>query len=195
MYKLAKLASEGKRTRATEKRAINLLLVDQVQRDISGYSNEHNAFFKSSDTEAALNARRDNFHCAEAWRHALFLYILRVFKMKLVSAQEISYTARVVLDHVRSIRQVGWVQKQVLIPVFLAGAEISGEYGQQLAQDYCDFWTKKNRYFMFDNVAILHRQIWKERKASKDNDFWWALVVDKHEKNSPTSMTCQFLLG
>ncbi|MCJ1365475.1 hypothetical protein MMC16_004597 [Acarospora aff. strigata] len=168
--------------------------VEQLEQAIKDYQNVFDVF-NTGDSEAALNARRDRFHCAEAWRQALLIYILRVFKPRSGSTQKISLISRVVLDHVRSIRQIDLVQKQVLLPVFLAGSEISDDYGRQSAQNYCDFWTEKNRYFLFSQARLLLEEVWKERKDSEIDDFWWGVVVDRHEQESPEQISYQYLLG
>ncbi|PNP49298.1 hypothetical protein THARTR1_09966 [Trichoderma harzianum] len=72
--------------------------------------------------EAAHHAQ-DLYHCAQAWRFALLVYIERVFKWRLGEApmSQIEFFACKVMNNLQSCRLSTLIQKRLLLPVFLAG--------------------------------------------------------------------------
>lgn len=142
-------------------------------------------------SESAFHARQDRHHVAEAWRHALLLYIERIFKWDRSRTQprSIQRLARITLNHVRCCRRTSQMQKQLLLPIFLAGSETSDKEMQGLVRGYCHWWGKRSRYDMFHSVPQLLDDIWGGSK-------WWGLVVDEKTKGTiGENASVQFLFG
>lgn len=130
--------------------------------------------------EDDLDGRRNQFHCIEAWRYAILLYARRVFVQRedACGLRSISYLARETLDHVRCIPRAAIVQKQALLPVFLAGAESGDESVRNFVRDYCSYWSMESGHFMFKTVATLLESIWAEWDVSSRDVYWWGVKVN-----------------
>ncbi|KAF9630304.1 hypothetical protein BFW01_g866 [Lasiodiplodia theobromae] len=141
--------------------------------------------------EEKVNAKQDLHHCAEAWRYALLFYVERVFKWdrKGPPSPRGAFLARKTLNHVWCCRRSTMVQKQLLLPVFLAGCETKDPALRALASEYCAWWSEKTRYDMFTTTSILLDEVW----ASTSTTSWWGSVID--EKSGGNSLSYQYLFG
>lgn len=137
--------------------------------------------------------KEDLYHCAEAWRYALLLYIERVFKWRDQPASPLlGFLARRTLNHVASCRRSSMLQKQLLLPVFLGGCETVDEDLRQQARIYCQWWNEKSRYDMFLTAGGLLEEIWN----TGDSRVWWGSVLDqKARDNGKPSVSRQYLFG
>lgn len=151
------------------------------------------ADFKT-DVEETLNSKQDRHHCAEAWRYALLIYIARVFHWDREShrTSELALLVRKTLDHVRSCRRTSQTQKQLLLPVFLAGSETADEEMRRFVREYCQWWATRSRYNMFNSAALLLEEIWEKGHAYG----WWGSVIDQKTRHGEAGEAgIQFLLG
>lgn len=149
-------------------------------------------------TDIDPNCRRNRFHCIEAWRHAIVLYAHRVFRKK-QSAQDvrsITHLARVILDHVRCIPDTETVQKQTLLPVFLAAVEVGDGITRSWVRSYCDRWTVTARYDMFGTTAALLDLVWADWLPETRDIYWWGSKIG-HTSEEPgnESLISEILLG
>lgn len=172
------------------------------------------------------NFQLNRMHCVEAWRQSILLYAHRVFfrptrpqptsgassANSLSESQRqsrrriITILSRKVLDHVRCIPSSAIMQKQTLLPIFLAAAEVTSfsfpsEVGREASRDfartYCRHWTATARYDMFTTVGTLLERVWADADASEvgvddDNsgkeEFWWGCTVGQTtDFTSPSS--------
>lgn len=101
------------------------------------------------------DARRNRFHCVGAWRHAILLYAQRVFTpvQDAAGLRAISHLSRIVLDSARCIPLTETIQKQVLLPVFLAAAEVEDEWNREFAREYCRYWNGRSQFSQFEDAA------------------------------------------
>lgn len=161
-------------------------------RNVEGYTSALN----ESDHEDECNIRADQYHCCEAWRQALLIYIQRVFHWTRAgkAPQSIKIRARRTLDHVRCCRQSSQTQKQLLLPVFLAGAEIMDGEMRQYVRDYCMWWAERSRYKMFCSVSDLLEKLWSSNGAD-DSIIWWGPVVDHKSGTGSGQDDYQYLFG
>lgn len=122
---------------------------------------------------------QDLYHSAQAWRFALLVYIERVFKWRHGSASHVrmSLLARKALNNALSCRRSVMIQKQLLLPVFLAACEIEDETLREAARDYCSWWSDKTRYDMFVTTLGLLEEIWTA--ADSDANIWWGSLIDR----------------
>jgi Fungal specific transcription factor domain len=134
---------------------------------------------------------QDLYHCAQAWRLALLVYIERVFKWRRgeASLTRISLFARKALNNVFSCRRSVMIQKQLLLPIFLTACETDDEDLRQKVRDYCSWWGGKTRYDMFITTLGLLQEVWA---AEADPDVWWGSLIDQ---KSGVSSTRQYLFG
>lgn len=147
-----------------------------------------------SDIEETLNSKQDRHHCAEAWRYALLIYIERVFRWDRGShrSPELTLLVRKTLDHVRSCRRTSQTQKQLLLPVFLAGSETADEEMRRFVREYFQWWATRSRYNMFNSAALLLEEVWKRGHAYT----WWGSVIDQKTRHGEAEEAgMQFLLG
>ncbi|KAK2596513.1 hypothetical protein N8I77_013400 [Diaporthe amygdali] len=139
---------------------------------------------------------QDLYHSAQAWRFALLVYIERVFKWRDGRASKLRITlfARKALDHTFSCRRSAMMQKQLLLPVFLAACETEDEALRDAARDYCSWWSGKTRYDMFVTTLGLLEEVWTA--AEGDMDSWWGSLIDrKSGSDTVNSAKKQFLFG
>ena len=202
MAQLAKLAAIHEKTRHMEWTIFDRTPVDQAIAEVQHFVNKEDATLDDIGlSEDDPDARRDRFHCIEAWRHAILLYTCRVFTRLNDPAglRKIVHLARVTLDHVRSISRNSFIQKQVLLPVFLAGSEVDREVDRAWIREYCRHWSAAARFYMFESTRFLLEDIWKDWDPSTRDSYWWGLKVgcnnthpDDGDVNAPAT---QVLLG
>ncbi|RKL08626.1 hypothetical protein BFJ68_g9420 [Fusarium oxysporum] len=138
--------------------------------------------------------KEDLHHCAEAWRYGLLIYIGRVFKWQRdqPAPSILGFLARKTLNHVTSCRYSSMLQKQLLLPVFLAGCETSDEHLRQAARTYCSWWNERTRYDMFLTANALLEEVWADEAV----DSWWGSVIDqKSRSNVNSGEGRQYLFG
>ncbi|KFY08400.1 hypothetical protein V492_06265 [Pseudogymnoascus sp. VKM F-4246] len=135
-----------------------------------------------ADIEERFHAKQDRYHCAEAWRYALLIYIERVFRWDRKCSRPLILTwlVRKTMDHVRCCRRTSQTQKQLLLPVFLAGSEMTDEEMRGFARQYCEWWANKSRYNMFNSVSSLLEDIWEEGHSNA----WWGSVIDRKTRST-----------
>ena len=202
MAQLAKLAAIHEKTLQMEWTIFDRTPVDQAIADVQNFVNKEDATLDEiGHLEDDPDARRDRFHCIEAWRHAILLYTCRVFTRSQDPAglRKINHLARVTLDHVRCISRRSFIQKQVLLPVFLAGSEVGDDGDRSLIREYCRHWSTASRFYMFESARFLLEDIWKDWDLSTRASYWWGLKVggsDSHTTNGDANnLPTQVLLG
>lgn len=186
LYNLAELARQSEIASSMKWLSFDLAPVIDAEQKLTEWENDLDPIIQAQspdisdvDAEKHLHEWQDRYHCAEAWRCALLLYIESVFKrVSQKSSFAITRLVRSTLDHVRCCRRTSQTQKQLLLPIFLAGSETSDGDMRIFVKDYCSYWGEKSRYNMFNSVPALLEEIW----ASGN---WWGTVVDS--KAGPSS--------
>ncbi|OKL55645.1 hypothetical protein UA08_09124 [Talaromyces atroroseus] len=191
MYELAELAKQREIANSMKWLTFDVTPVLEIEKELVSWNNqagsvadEDIAGLSEVEAEKLFHKAQDRHHCAEAWRCALLLYIRRVFK----SVQQrpvIAQLVRRIIDHTTCCRRAFQTQKQLLLPVFLAGSETSDQDMRDYVKEYCDYWGKKSRYRMFNTVPLVLDQVWKSGQ-------WWAPVIDQM---STVHGATQLLLG
>lgn len=130
-----------------------------------------------SDPVHAAHYIEDLYHCAQAWRFALLIYVERVFKCRRHEASQtrLSLYARKTLNSMSSCRRSVMVQKQLLLPVFLAACETEDENLREEAREYCRWWAGQTRYEMFITSLGMIEEVWA---SYADTDSWWGSLID-----------------
>lgn len=148
---------------------------------------------EAHELDGLAQQRQDKIHCAEAWRYGLLVYIQKVFKWRKNKGFPLllGFLARKTLDNVRSCRKTSMLQKQLLLPVFLAGCETKEDHLQQEVRDYCKWWNEETRYDMFLTAISLLEEVW----ATQDVDCWWGSVIDQSTRAKVNSDIRQYLFG
>lgn len=146
---------------------------------------------QNADTEDLAHYKEDLHHCAEAWRYALLIYVVRVFRWERdkPAPRILGFLARKTLNHVSSCRCTSMIQKQLLLPVFLAGCETTDEHLRRAARAYCSWWNDWTRYDMFLTADALLDKIWKSQSPQD----WWGSVIDQQSASNNSNR--QFLFG
>lgn len=198
MASLARLASAHGQSQSLEWTALKASRVDDLAASLKAWPNPYCTAGSVNDVQEDRNPAHDRYHCVEAWRNALILYVHQVFKRDLAAGSPavIPYYTRLILNHIRSITQETVIQKQVLLPLFLAGCEATEESLRKQAKEFCRFWSQKNGYRMFQDVGDLLEHVWEDRRQSADGRYWWGDTVDRYNTTGPTDpMRPQFLFG
>lgn len=148
----------------------------------------------ATETEEQLHSQQDRYHCVEAWRYALLIYIERVFRWDRQCPRplKLKWLVRKTLDHVRCCRRTSQTQKQLLLPVFLAGSETTDEEMRRFTRKYCDWWANRSRYHMFNSVSSLLEEIWE---ADGENTWWGSVIDGKTKHGGAGEAAIQFLFG
>lgn len=175
--------------------------IESIERKVIKWKNEMTPQFveyghePEEEYEKQIHDQQDRYHCAEAWRYALLIYVERVFKwnrQQQCRPCSIAQLVRETLDHVRSCRRTSQTQKQLLLPVFLAGSETTDADMRRLVKGYCKHWAEESRYNMFDSVSLLLDEIWVASPSQ-----WWGATIDGKTRTStrPSQTVTQFLFG
>ncbi|KAI1614983.1 fungal-specific transcription factor domain-containing protein [Exophiala viscosa] len=168
------------------------LLDDDVEDDSPTTSEE-------GENEGEYSKKRDDYHCMEAWRYALLLYIQRVFRWNRQSHRRpraiLPLTCKII-EHCRNCRKTSQVQKQLLLPIFLAGAEARDRDVQDTVRAYCLWWGARSRYGMFYSVSSLLEEYWENKPSKDGSPVWWGSFLDsKSPSGRAGDVTAQFLFG
>ncbi|GJN79976.1 hypothetical protein PLIIFM63780_003500 [Purpureocillium lilacinum] len=91
--------------------------------------------------------------------------------------RQIDHLARVILDSVRCIPETDILQKQLLLPVFLAACESCSETDRVFIRQYCKHWSKVSRFYHFESAAAVLEDIWKDWSLSTRSVYWWGVKV------------------
>ncbi|KAI9927546.1 hypothetical protein MW887_003164 [Aspergillus wentii] len=149
LFHLAELAKQKEMSCTMEWLTFNMTPIIAIEQKIMNWTNNHVLPSNDTDTdsEETFHAHQDRHHCAEAWRYTLLIYIERVFKWERQQHRPrcMPRLVRMTLDHVRSCRRTSQTQKQLLLPVFLAGSETADKDMQGFVKDYCRYWGEKIR--------------------------------------------------
>lgn len=198
LFQLADLAKQSETALAMKWLTFNLAPIKQIEHELIQWKNDvdtppsdTNFYSTEEETIKQINEQQDRYHCAEAWRYALLLYLDILFKSdRKKGSFKVYRLVRKTIDHIRCCRRMSQTQKQLLIPIFLAGSETSDEDMRDFVRKYCAHWGEKSRYRMFNSVPVLLDEIWATGK-------WWGAVIDS--KTRPGSDreqgTTQLLFG
>ncbi|KIW81559.1 hypothetical protein Z517_04585 [Fonsecaea pedrosoi CBS 271.37] len=150
-----------------------------------------------SEDDQAYFGQRNNYHCMEAWRYALLLYVQRVFKWDRQSHRRPAAILPLiwkVLEHSRSCHETSQAQKQLLIPMFLAGAEARNEAMRDTVRSYCLWWAARSRYGMFCSVSSVLEEYWEQNQSEYTSPLWWGSFLDM-KSHSGRDGAMQYLFG
>jgi hypothetical protein len=188
MAHLARLASIYERVLGMEWTRFDETPVQRIIDEVERWNNpDERSAHSIGQTKGDVDVHLNRFHCVEAWRRAIQLYAYRVFSRDQSDSRldSITYLARVILDHVRCIPDTAIVQKQTLLPVFLAGAESGNEATRDFVRAYCRHWSITARFDMFDSAATLLEHVWEDWTPATRNKYWWGSKVGKDSFTSP----------
>jgi hypothetical protein len=170
--------------------------VNEIEQFLRDWSDDGFVITDEEDQET-MQYKRDCHHCTEAWRNGLIIYVVRVFKSDEVGRHphQLSYLSRITLDHVRCCRKTSNIQKQLLLPVFLASCETTNPIDREFAKEYCESWNDRSAYGMFSSTASLIDSVWERQSSTEDQGAWWGQILDEElsKGNEPGSIQC--LLG
>ncbi|CAG8421158.1 unnamed protein product [Penicillium salamii] len=177
LFHLAELAQQSEIARSMEWLSFNISPVIAIEKKLGEWINdlspeENDLDLPNAEAEDRLHEQQDRYYCAEAWRFTLLLYIESVFKSDRQKRPfAVNKLVRKTIDSIRCCRRTSQTQKQLLLPVFLAGSETSNEDMRNFVKDYCSYWGDKSRYGMFNSTPILLDEIWTTGR-------WWGEVID-----------------
>lgn len=135
--------------------------VEEIYASIEEYQNEcdYKDFLPSDDN---LDYFKSRYHCGEAWKKCLMLYILQLDSGR--SDIELRRLSSHILNHVFQIDRLEHVQiqKQVLLPVLIAGAEVRDLKCRNMIREYCQYWSKKVGFWMFSTILDMLEKGWEQ---------------------------------
>lgn len=176
--------------------------IDELVEYLKGWTNDYTTSLEDVQiSEEDPDDRMDRYHCVEAWRSAIILYSRRVFcsHQDPAGLRVIRHLSRTVLDHVRCIRETQMVQKQVLLPIFLAAVEVADENNRCFVRQYCKHWSTTARYTQFETALALIENIWLAYEVSDRADYWWGCEIGSHvwsgENDGGSGLEQELLLG
>jgi hypothetical protein len=185
--KLVHLASEKEQSLKTKSTAFRLQRIIDIEHSIKAYTQGEFDAHGPHVRHDTIQHWYDYYHASNAWKYALLLYIFRVFKWDRTTTgqpAEAIALARLTLDSVKCCRTESNLQKQLLFPVFLAGAESTESSARGFIEQYCLHWYQKVRYRMFKDALVVLQQIWeKSDRDGEDTSAWWGSFVSSHDAN------------
>ncbi|KXT16863.1 hypothetical protein AC579_6824 [Pseudocercospora musae] len=204
LVELVQLAHEKERTLTMTWATFNDAKVLEIEEDLRRAETHIPAAFDISDDDSieSVQQKLDSAACIQAWKFALLLYLERVFHWEReVGRQSARITAlsRQTLSTARNCRAGHAIQKQVLLPVFIAGSEVDDSDSRQFVQQYCETWQAKTRYQLFRDSLGLLRTIWSRRdRCGGDANVWWGSVLPEMQQTAWLDgkvVPINFLLG
>ncbi|KAI1626791.1 fungal-specific transcription factor domain-containing protein [Exophiala viscosa] len=149
------------------------------------------------EAEDYFNVATDYYHCCEAFRYALLLYILRVFKRAEGITNyhaRLRHLSRLVMDHVISIQDSSSIRKQLLLTIFLAGAETKLDAHRHFIRGYCAKWYEVYGYQMFTTALEILEELWSNSDAG-ETEIWWGDVLDVRRRTDTRNPMSDFCFG
>ncbi|OKL56438.1 hypothetical protein UA08_08160 [Talaromyces atroroseus] len=198
LMQLANLAEENEKALSMRWTRFDLTLVDEIQNSITNWKNS-NPDIDEDLSEEAMHQQRDRWHCTEAWRYGLLIYITRVFRWNRETSvpKKLATYARFILEHVQCCRRTSIVQKQAFLPLFFAGCETKDGFSRQSIRDYCQYWDIASGYNLFSSAASLLEEVWMGQDGLHGDRAWWGSVIDKRQelRSSFGEAPMQFCFG
>ncbi|KAJ9620679.1 hypothetical protein H2204_012234 [Knufia peltigerae] len=156
-------------------------IVTEIETNLKGHRPLQEDLEAEDADEDKLQEARDRYHCCEAIRYSLQIYAIRVFPDQNVPvarrSARLKYLSRLCLDHVISIRTSSDTLKQLLLPIFLAGAETDDQRHKDFIRGYCERWYGVFGYQMFPTTAEILEEVWASQ-IMVDQELWWGEVID-----------------
>jgi hypothetical protein len=177
MGRLASLAAIYEQTKQMEHTMFDHSAVDTILKQVEEYTDMRDPLV--GDVAGDANTLRNRHHCVEAWRHAILLYAQRVFKPApdKEALHRIDHLSRTIFDSARCIPPTETLQKQVLLPMFLAAAEVGNEWNRDFAREFCRHWSRESNFDQFETVGRLLEEIWRGWKEEERDVYWWGVKV------------------
>lgn len=203
MARLAKLASIYEATTKMEWTTFNRHPVDVIVAEVRKFVNKEDLDLHDLETQDSdVNARWNRYHCIEVWRHTILAYVCRVFTptQDPNGIRQIRHLARVILDHIRCIPPTDIVQKQLLLPLFLAASEAVDEWSRSFAREYCTLWASASRFEHFGDALRLLEEIWGDSGTRARDVSWWGMKTGRESSSrsdglEKESTVMEYLLG
>ncbi|KIW11120.1 hypothetical protein PV08_10420 [Exophiala spinifera] len=156
-------------------------IVTEIESNLKGHHSLQEDLESDDTDEDKLQEARDRFHCCEAIRHSLQIYAIRVFPDQNIPvarrSARLKYLSRLSLDHVISIRTSSDTLKQLLLPIFFAGAETDDQRHKDFIRGYCERWYGVFGYDMFPTTAEILEEVWASQ-LMVHQELWWGEVID-----------------
>lgn len=173
-------------------------LVNNIQASITNWRNSSLLAIDNGLSEESMQQQRDRFHCTEAWRYGLLIYITRVFQWTRTSSPPkiLATYARLIFEHVQSCRRTSIVAKQAFFPLFLAGCETKDRFLRQSIREFCEYWDTSSGYNLFRTALSLLEDTWKEHNGPSGDEVWWGSVIDRKQQiYQLQGLSMQFCFG
>ena len=129
------------------------------------------------ETEQGI-ADKDISALADCWRLGLLLYCTRVFHHGEAARRKARVLAEEILWLVHEIPSESNVQKQALLPLFLAACEIDSFRFRRIAIDFCERWTKRSGLWLNQTAIELLETVWDAVDQNSGQDIWWGDFVN-----------------
>lgn len=184
LMQLTSLAQENEQALSMRWTTFDLTLVNDIQTSINNWKNTGILTIDNDLSEESMQQQRDRYHCTEAWRYGLLIYITRVFQWnrKLSPPRTLTIYARLIFEHVQSCRRTSIVAKQAFFPLFLAGCETKDQFLRQSIREFCEYWDAASGYNLFRSALSVLEDLWKGQNGPSCNEVWCGSVVDKKQQ-------------
>lgn len=198
MRQLAALAAAFDRTEGMDHVFFDMEAVDAVIEQVQSYQDSITTCMEPlpGDLPDTMDSRLDRSHCIEAWRNGILLYAQRVFRRTHDedSIERITYLSRTILDYVRCIPRTKTIQKQVLLPLFLAASETGNKWNRAFVREYCRHWDVVSRFSQFKTVGALLEDIWRDWSPHTRAEYWWGMKVPSAANSSEQELSMARML-
>lgn len=176
---LAHLVVANQRTPTSQFSSFDADLVSEIEQSLQTW--QHTSPVDAWVNEESMHRDNDEMHCSEAWRYGLLIYIYRVFQWQsgMPVPVQIAHQARLIVDHVFACRDTGYLAKQAIFPLFLAGCEITDQSVRRRISGFCIFWSDKTRYRMMNDVMPLLEDVWLAQETYGLHNVCWTSIIDK----------------
>jgi len=175
--------------------------LSEVKGMLKEWKNEDNAF--GTDHTLKTTDATDRYYLAETYRSGILLYLAQTFPTTAERSIEAVPLANMTISHITCINSETTIRKQIFLPLFLAGAEVSLPESRDFCRKYCLFFGGRRGYKdlenscgygMFADAGEMLEEIWAGRDSRQDETFWWGDAVDRNTTDQ-NGVESQFLFG
>ena len=133
----------------------------------------------------------DRYCCEQAWKYGLVVYLVTKRREHVERAQFVEFCTNLVTIYTRNLSCSSF-QKQLLLPVVIAGAQVDDIETRQCFREYCVRHRSEVKYALYEDGLNIMETTWTLRDEQKAKGLvptaCWADVTTHHPEK-------QYMLG
>lgn len=108
----------------------------------------------------------DRYFCEQAWKYGLVVYLVTKRREHVERAQFVKFCTNLVTTYTRSLSCSSF-QKQVLLPMVVAGAQVDDMEIREYFREYCVRYRSEVKYALYEDGLHIMETTWALRDEQK----------------------------